>query len=210
MSTEDARLAAAASLRRLNHAFSAADPDDDTVNTLVRAADELTTRLDGAARRDRMALMRAAYENERFPPEGTRAGFDDRAVAGRANPMSMEIDVTFEKDVVIGRFEFSKGFEGAPGRAHGGMVAAAFDEVTGNVIGMLHEPAFTGELTVRYLEPSPIDEPIEIRAWLNGRERRKLFIEAEARTTTDRLVAVCHAIYVTVDPSVFAAAPDPR
>ena len=31
----------------------------------------------------------------------------------------------------------------------------AFDEVTGNVIGMLHEPAFTGELTVRYLEPTP-------------------------------------------------------
>ena len=88
------------------------------------------------------------------------------------------------------------------------MVAAAFDEVTGNVIGMLHEPAFTGELTVRYLEPTPMNEPIEMRAWLKGRERRKLFIEAEARAG-DRLVAICHAIYITVDPSAFAAAPDP-
>ena len=209
MSTEDARLTAAASMRNLNHAFSAAEPDDDTVNTLARAADEMTARLDGTPRRDRMALMRASYEGQ-FPPEGTRAGFEDRAVAGRANPMSIEIEISFEEQVVIGRFVFRKGFEGAPGRAHGGMVAAAFDEVTGGVIGLLREPAFTGELTVRYLEPTPVDELIEMRAWVKGRERRKLFIESEARTTTGMLVAVCHAIYVTVDPSVFAAAPDPR
>ena len=74
-----------------------------------------------------------------------------------------------------------RAFEGAPGRAHGGIVAAAFDDVTGFVIGQLREPAFTGELTVRYLAPVPVDEPLEMRARLEGRERRKLFITAEAR-----------------------------
>ena len=103
-----------------------------------------------------------------------------------------------------------RAFEGAPGRAHGGIVAAAFDDVTGFVIGKLQEPAFTGELTVRYLAPVPVDETLEIRARLDGRERRKLFISAEMRTGARAVVATCRAIYITVDPSLFAGAPDPR
>ena len=102
-----------------------------------------------------------------------------------------------------------RAFEGAPGRAHGGIVAAAFDDVTGFVIAQLREPAFTGELTVRYLAPVPIDEPLEIRARLDGRERRKLFISGEVRAD-GTVIATCRAIYITVDPSTFALAPDPR
>ncbi len=74
---------------------------------------------------------------------------------------------------------------------------------------MLEEPAFTGELTVRYVAPVPVDTPLEVRAWLRGRERRKLFIEGDARDG-DHLVATCSAIYITVDPGLFAGAPDPR
>ena len=77
------------------------------------------------------------------------------------------------------------------------------------MIGHIQEPAFTGELTVRYLAPVPVDEAIEIRARLDGRERRKLFISAEARHGGE-VIATCRAIYITVDPSVFAQAPDPR
>jgi hypothetical protein len=47
------------------------------------------------------------------------------------------------------------------------------------------------------------------RARLDGRERRKLFISAEARAG-DTVVAACHAIYITVDPTRFAGFPDPR
>ena len=102
-----------------------------------------------------------------------------------------------------------RAFEGAPGRAHGGIVAAAFDDVTGFVIGQLREPAFTGELTVRYLAPVPVDEPLVMRARLDGRERRKLFISADAYHG-DLLVATCHAIYIKVDATQFAGFPDPR
>ena len=115
----------------------------------------------------------------------------------------------FENHEVIAHVVLRRGFEGAPGRAHGGIVAAAFDDVTGFVIGRLQEPAFTGELTVRYLAAVPVDEPLEIRARLDGRERRKLFISAEM-STSSAVVARCRAIYVTVDLSSFAGAPDPR
>ena len=130
--------------------------------------------------------MRGAIDAGGFPTTTSGSGFSDRAVAGGANPTSVDIEVTFEPDEVVARVVLRQAFEGAPGRAHGGIVAAAFDDVTGFVIGQVREPAFTGELTVRYLAPVPVNEPIEMRARLESRERRKLFITAEARHHGER------------------------
>ena len=205
MTTEDARLAAAAGLRTLSHAFAAHDPDDDALAAIRQTATELAYRVEQTPVRDRLALMRDR-------PDGSvlgGRGFEDRAVGGWSNPTSLELEVRFDHDEVVADLVLRRAFEGAPGRAHGGIVAAAFDDVTGFVIGKLQEPAFTGELTVRFLAPVPVDEPLEIRARLDGRERRKLFISAEARAG-EAVVATCRAIYITVDPSLFAGAPDPR
>jgi acyl-coenzyme A thioesterase PaaI-like protein len=205
MRTEEAREDAATSLRTLIHTFAAHDPADDGLASIAEAANELTLTIDGAPRRDRLALMRNS-------PKGSilgGSGFEDRAVGGRSNPTGVELEVRFDEGEVIADVVLRRAFEGAPGRAHGGIVAAAFDDVTGFVIGRLQEPAFTGELTVRYLAAVPVDEPLEIRARLDGRERRKLFISAELRTN-DSVVATCRAIYITVDLARFAGAPDPR
>ena len=199
-------------MRDLIHAFAGHDADDLTLNEIESAATALTERLDAAPARDRLALMRAAIDSgtePTFPAMTAGSGFSDRAVGGGTNPTSVDIDVRFEGEEVVATVVLRRAFEGAPGRAHGGIVAAAFDDVTGFVIGLLHEPAFTGELTVRYVKPVPVDEPLEMRARLRGRERRKLFIEAEAHHG-DELVATCKAIYITVDPTRFAGAPDPR
>ena len=221
MSEEDAdRLALAAALRDLNHAFVGHDADPDLLRSTTVLAVDLATQLRAGARRDRLALMQAsrreaeaeaaAGDSGRFPMNRPRSGFEDRAVAGRANPTSIDFDVRFDdEDDVVAEFVLRRAFEGAPGRAHGGMVAAAFDDVTGWVIGRLGEPSFTGELTVRFVAPVPVDERLTVRTRLAERDGRKLFITAEM-TAADRLVATCRATYITVDPSVFAGMPDPR
>jgi acyl-coenzyme A thioesterase PaaI-like protein len=60
-------------------------------------------------------------------------------------------------------------FEGPPGAAHGGIVAAYLDEVlagaAANHSGRVH---VTGELTVRYVKPTPVERPLLGR----GRARR--------------------------------------
>jgi acyl-coenzyme A thioesterase PaaI-like protein len=205
MSTEEARTAAAASLRALNHSFAAHDPEDDVLAAVKDTATDLARRLDEAPRRDRLGLMRKRPDASVL---GGR-GFEDRAVGGTSNPASIDLEVRYDDDEVVARVVLGRAFEGAPGRAHGGIVAAAFDDVTGFVIGKLQEPAFTGELTVRYLAPVPVDEPLEMRARLDGRERRKLFISGEARAG-ESVIATCRAIYITVDPALFAGSPDPR
>jgi acyl-coenzyme A thioesterase PaaI-like protein len=209
MANDEARAAAANALRDLIHEFAASDGDDDTLRGVAAMAQQQTATLERAPRRDRLALMRAAVVEQGLPGMAAGSGFADRAVGGTSNPTGVELTVRFEGDEVVANVVLRRAFEGAPGRAHGGIVAAAFDDVTGFVIGLLHEPAFTGELTVRYVAPVPVDETLVMRARLDGRERRKLFISAEAHAG-DLLVATCHAIYITVDPTRFAGAPDPR
>jgi acyl-coenzyme A thioesterase PaaI-like protein len=211
---DDRRLDAAAALRDLNHAFVAHDRDDAGLRELVTTATEQAAAMRRGPRRDRLALMQAARaestdQSALMVASGPRSGFQDRAVGGRTNPTSVELDGEFIGDEVVVRFTLRAACEGAPGRAHGGMVAAVFDDVTGFVIGFLGEPAFTGELTVRFVAPVPVEELLTVRARLVGRERRKLFITAEA-TAGETVVATCRATYITVDPSLFAGAPDPR
>jgi len=52
-------------------------------------------------------------------------------------------------------------FEGPPGAAHGGIVAGYLDEILAGAA--LHHTGriyVTGELTVRYLKPTPIERPL--------------------------------------------------
>jgi acyl-coenzyme A thioesterase PaaI-like protein len=205
------RREAAAALRDLLHSFVGHEHSDDQLAALRDWARRATTGADTGAIRNRTLLMERARDSAR-PGEwqpSARAGFEDRAVAGRANPTSLVIDWWRDGDSTFADITFQAAFEGAPARAHGGIVAAAFDDFTGAIIGTLGEPAFTGELTVRFVRPVPVHRPLRFRTWLDSRDGRKLHIHADAHDG-DELVATCRAIYITVDPSVFAHAPDPR
>lgn len=210
----EARLRAAAALRDLNHTFVAHHADAEHLDRLTRTVRAEAETLRHGPGRDRLALIRAAREAAgtdapRLAAALPGSGFEDRAVAGQANPTAVDIEVDFEADEVTATVVLRSAFEGAPGRAHGGMVAAVFDDVTGFVIGRLGEPAFTGELTTRFEAPVPVGVPLIVRTRLEDRERRKLFITGEMEAE-GQVVARCRATYITVDPSVFAGMPDPR
>jgi acyl-coenzyme A thioesterase PaaI-like protein len=100
--------------------------------------------------------------------------FHDRGpIAGRSNPISppasLEIDVDARR--VVGRVEFGKAFEGAPGCVHGGFVAAVLDEALGMACIFGGGPAMTAELTTRYRRHTPIETPLKIEAKLDGVRR---------------------------------------
>jgi acyl-coenzyme A thioesterase PaaI-like protein len=58
-----------------------------------------------------------------------------------------------------------EGHEGGPGVAHGAWIAGIFDEVLGHVPILHDQMTVTGELTVRFIKPVPIERPLEARAW---------------------------------------------
>jgi acyl-coenzyme A thioesterase PaaI-like protein len=208
---EPLRTEAAVALRELVHAFVGHECDQAALNSIRDWARGEAAALDRLPLRSRKLLMQdalASAGSAEWSPDSA-AGFEDRAVGGLANPTGLVFDRWREGGTMVADVTLGAAFEGAPGRAHGGIVAAAFDDLTGAIIGMLQEPAFTGELTVRFVRPVPVQVPLRLRTWLDSRAGRKLHIHADARAG-DQLVATCTAVYITVDPLTFADAADPR
>jgi acyl-coenzyme A thioesterase PaaI-like protein len=98
----------------------------------------------------------------------------------------------------------SAAHEGGPGVAHGGWIAATFDEVTGHVPLLRGQLAVTGEMTVSYLKPVPIERPLRARAWIARKEERRWMVEGELRlASTGALLGRAHAVMVLRDPGHF-------
>jgi acyl-coenzyme A thioesterase PaaI-like protein len=135
-----------------------------------------------------------------------RSVFPDCMVSGKANPMGMEADLSMEGEEAVMRVTLGAAFEGAPERAHGGVVAALLDETMGLVLSIAGSPAFTGRLSVTYRAPTPLGVPLTARARLARRSARKLTITAELRSG-DTLLAEGEGLFITVDPSHFLGSP---
>lgn len=159
------RIAAAAALRRLGHALVARDIDDTVLRRIAERVEDLLTRIDDAPPRQRPII---AMKHDLFsgPPadDDTMDHSPDCIVSGAANPMGIGIRVARDDDEAVARVALGPAFEGAPGRAHGGVVAAIFDDTMGFVLSMLRTPAYTGRLTVTYRAPTPIGEELEFTA----------------------------------------------
>jgi acyl-coenzyme A thioesterase PaaI-like protein len=200
----EARLSAAAALRRLSHAFVSHEVDDDTLAQLITTVGSFTKTVEAAAARVRAPID---LVNEVFmaPPRdgGGRSTFAHSIVTGKANPMGMAADVEREGQEAVLRATLGPAFEGAPGRAHGGPVAALFDEVMGFVLSVHATAAYTGSLTVTYRAPTPLGVQLELRSRLRSRHGRKLRIEATARHG-DVLIAEAEGLFIAVDPERFA------
>jgi acyl-coenzyme A thioesterase PaaI-like protein len=194
----DERFVAAAALRDLNHAFVAHDRDTMGLRDLAEAATAQAAAMRQGNRRDRLARCKPSPRRPTADPVrgcGSGPGLVDRAVGGRANPTSVDLDVDFKPDEVVARVVLHRAFEGAPGRAHGGIVSAVFDDVTGFVIGQLGEPSFTGELTVRFVAPVPVEELLTIRS-----ARRSGALQAVHQPShRGQPRATCKATHITVD-----------
>ncbi len=206
MSDAARRAAAATRLRALNHDFVARDLDDEQLDEVIELLERLAGVVGAAPTRGR-ALEGVDVESFRLvAPQGTRAErhelFADSFVSGAANPLGLGASLRREGDVAVMEVSLGKAFEGAPGRVHGGVVAALVDETMGLVLAIHGVLAFTGQLDITYLAPTPVNETVHARAWLVERSDRKLSIEA-AVTAGDVEVARASALFIAVDPAKF-------
>jgi acyl-coenzyme A thioesterase PaaI-like protein len=195
-----ARLAAAEALRRLGHAVVGHHVEDALLDRIARAARDILPEIEASAPRLRAVdeMKRLLWE-DRPGQGGTIDHFPDCIVSGQANPMGIGITVHRDGDEAVARVRLGPAFEGAPGRAHGGVVAAIFDDTMGFVLAIHSVPAYTGRLTVSYLAPTPVGDELEFRARLVRRERRKLFIEGEA-CHEGALIARGSGLFVAIPP----------
>ena len=176
-----ARARAAAALRRFGHALHSRAASVELLDEVAAGAAAITARLEDVPLRSRdLTALRGQMWRDPVPDGAVVEHFRDCFVSGVWNPMGIGMQVRRVGDEAVASVTLGAAFEGAPGRSHGGIVAAIFDDVLGYLLRFLGQPAYTGELTVRYLAPTPIHEPLEFRARVERVEGRKIDTVAEA------------------------------
>lgn len=203
-----ARIDAATAMRRLSHAIVSHRAEISDLHRIAAAAEELAARIETQPARSRLDEMmtnprfEAALESgslDRAVDDGAFVDlFHDSPVSGSANPLGMGLRISRDGDEAVGTINLGPGWEGAPGRGHGGIVAACVDETIGGLLPILGTMAFTGELTLKYRAPCPLATPLEFRASLQRRDGRKLYIECIG-TSPEGLFVEATALFIAVD-----------
>jgi acyl-coenzyme A thioesterase PaaI-like protein len=107
-------------------------------------------------------------------------------VCGRENPIGLRVrwDQDEAKGEIRGRVTIPDSFNGYPGVAHGGIVAAVLDETAGRTIlvrGGFDELMVTAKLAVVYRRPTPTNVPLEAVGRLLRHTGARAEAEAELR-----------------------------
>ncbi|WP_448221978.1 PaaI family thioesterase [Gordonia iterans] len=90
--------------------------------------------------------------------------------------------------------------QGGPGVIHGGILAAAFDELMGTAPLLIGVPPVTGHLEVDFAEPIPLGSVLKFDAEVVAKERRKVFVRSTAHLADPaRPVASAHGIFIAID-----------
>jgi acyl-coenzyme A thioesterase PaaI-like protein len=185
---DSAAVQVASAIRDLALALVAADASDDAMTAVASAVEVEVERLNKEPRRrleslaDREAAIRASA---RFNP-----------VIGPGHPYAPPLRVSFEPDgTAIGSVEMTRISEGPPGAVHGGWVAMLLDQTLGHANSAAGIGAFTGELTVRYLKPTPYDVPLTITARVDSVDGRKVRTRGQI-VANDGVTATADGLFI--------------
>ena len=199
-------------MRELGHDFVARSLDERQLNDVAERLRDIVEIVRSAPARSPMAraegirgFQDAVGESE---PAGKHRLLSDSIVSGAANPLGLGAELWRQDDSAFMRVTLGKAFEGAPGRAHGGILAALLDETMGLVNAMEGVLAYTVQLDITYLAPAPINEPITSHASMVQREGRKITVEGVVEAG-ELVIARATGLFIAVDTAKFLAHPGP-
>lgn len=142
------------------------------------------------------------------PAPGTELGshYARCFACGEESPGGLRMRFVADEGLTVrAEFPVTELHQGAPGLAHGGLLACAFDEALGALQALQREPFVTGRLETEFLRPVPVGTVLHIRAWVQGRSGRKLYVTAQGHLDSpDGEPAVqASAVYIAVDVAHF-------
>jgi len=218
----DAARRLASEMRRVIEKLVIVDAPADELERAADAAAAFADRLEGMRQR-RWYEGFAEAANAGSPS----AFFDHSPIIGLANPLAPPIaielvnrDEEFSgkdgegeggdgigpfdfatgglRSKVVGRVRYGYAYEGPPGCVHGGILAAAFDEVLGFAQSLSGKPGMTGTLQIRYRRPTPLNTDLVFEGWVEKIEGRKIFTVGHCKAK-DEVTAEAEGLFISVD-----------
>ena len=119
---------------------------------------------------------------------------------GKDNPIGLRIDFRFDGTTCTAEFTPTANHVGWDNTVHGGIIYAALDDVTANVLYRQGRKAHTARCDIRYRAPLRVGETIRLAGWIEREKGRLVVLKGEARRTADdAVVAVCEASFMLID-----------
>lgn len=142
-------------------------------------------------------------DDDRSPPSGH---VDFSPLLGRANPLAPPMEFFLEEDgpKVCANVTFGHAYEGPPGHVHGGLVAAALDELLGATQALSGSPGMTAQLNVSYRAPTPLHVPLRFESTLDDVDGRKIYTSGRVYNG-DTLCAEATGLFISIDFAAIAA-----
>ncbi len=117
-------------------------------------------------------------------------------VSGKRNAIALPIKLWKVGDKeVLGEAVFSSTYAGPPNAVHGGIIAAVFDEVLAMANVISGNAGFTGTLTIKYHDKTPLNTPVEL--WgMNVRQDGRKQISRGERRVNGKVVAAEEGLFI--------------
>jgi acyl-coenzyme A thioesterase PaaI-like protein len=173
---ESERERLAACIRTLVQATRVTETDSDVMARARELVDEATSLLTSDAFEGPHSQMGFGPLLDAVDFSGPPARwYPFSPVIGRCNPLAPPVELEVVEDtvhgvttnVVTGRVTLTEAYTGPPwDNTHGGVIAAIFDELLGIAVMAAGQGGYTGQLTVNFRRPTPIGQPLDLRAWV--------------------------------------------
>ena len=124
---------------------------------------------------------------------------------GSKNPRGLQLSFHLdrEKKQISTVWTPVKELQGYANVVHGGMTGLVLDEVMGNLLYLTGTPSVTAEMTVRFLKPATVNQPLNCRAWIVEEKthgpRRVFQMESEAVNSSGKVIAQASGRYVAMN-----------
>jgi acyl-coenzyme A thioesterase PaaI-like protein len=118
-------------------------------------------------------------------------------VSGKRNAIAPPLKLwKFSDNEVRGEALFSSTYAGPPNAVHGGIIAAVFDEILAMANVISGNAGFTGTLTIKYHDKTPLNTPIELRGVNVRQDGRKQHSRGEMRVN-GKVTATAEGLFIS-------------
>lgn len=133
--------------------------------------------------------------------------FDAPALVGDSltfvsgDPLGNRFRVRYYRDGsgnLIARAWFGPETAGPPGNAHGGSIAAIFDEVLGLAAWAAGYPIVVGNLNVSFRQLLPLETVVEVSSRIVSVEGRKILVHGQITDGDTNLLAEADCLCITI------------
>ena len=118
---------------------------------------------------------------------------------GKDNPIGLRIQFHFDGEICTAEFTPDENHVGWRDTVHGGIIYAALDDVTANVLYQQGRKAHTAKCEVRYRQLLRVGETIRLRGWVDKEKGRLVVLKGQARRAADdAVIADCESSFMIV------------